>query len=77
MGYTMSAWTLRPPAAPGRYDYREHRYEPIRTFDVVEVEGEMMAELPNVWMFLRELDGEWRRVLTVQQYERLSLKGRA
>ena len=73
----MTGWTLRPPTTPGRYDYRELPTEPIKTFDVVEVDGEMMAELPNVWMFLRELDGEWRRVVSERQRERLELKGRA
>jgi len=51
----MSDWTLRPPTTPGRYDYRELPTEPIQTFDVVELEGEMVAELPGVWMYLREL----------------------
>ena len=52
-------WTLQPPTVPGVYRYREHQYEPVQTFTVVDVEGELMAELPGMWMYLRELDGEW------------------
>ena len=73
----MMGWTLRPPMTPGRYEYRELPTEPIKTFDVVDVDGEMMAELPGVWMYLQELDGEWRRVMSVRQQDRLALKGRA
>ena len=73
----MMGWTLRPPVTPGRYEYRELPTEPIKTFDVVDVEGEMMAELPGMWMYLTELDGEWRRVMSDRQRAMLALQGRA
>ena len=73
----MSDWTLRPPTTPGRYEYRQTPYGEIHAFTIVELDGEMVAELLHVWMYLREVDGEWRRVLSKRQREKLELKGRA
>lgn len=73
----MSGWTLRPPTTPGQYEYRELPTVPTKTFEVVDVDGEMMAELPGMWMYLAGLDGEWQRVLSERQRDKLELKGRA
>lgn len=73
----MTGWTLRPPTTPGQYEYRQTPGDQVHVFSIVEVDGELMADFHNVWMSLQGMNGEWRRVLSLRQRNKLELKGRA
>lgn len=54
-------WTLQPPLEPGAYQYREITPGPVLNVEIVSRFGRLWIDLPDAWVDIREMDGEWRR----------------